>query len=169
MKNFLKIFKNVMSAGKRGMTMAELLIVVMIISVITLVSLPALSKRRGQNDLTNTTQQIVSILREARTRSVSQASSTSWGVRLGNPTTTSPFYALFFSQSYGSTTTIGYYKMPPTLAYSTSSIASGSNLDITFSQLSGNALASTSVNVYIIGNQSISSTINVASSGAVSF
>jgi len=152
------------------MTIAELLIVVAIISVITLISLPTLFKRRSQNDLINTTEQIASLLREARARSVSQSSSTNWGVRLGNPTTTSPFYALFYSQNYGSTTTIGYYRMPPTLVYATSNIPSGSYVDITFSQISGQASASTSVTMYVAkGNLPSSSTISVASSGAVSF
>ena len=166
MKKFLHYF----TSGRQGMTMVEILTVVAIIGIITLVSLPILFKKKGQNDLINTTEQIVSILREARTRSVSQSSGTSWGVRLGNPTTTSPFYALFFSQNYGSTTTIGYYRMPPTLTYSSSSISPGSYVDITFSQISGDASASTSVTIYVAGGSPLSSsTISVASSGAVNF
>ncbi len=175
MKKFLYSNKKAMprpayrqAGGRQGMTIVELLIVIAIISIITLISLPTLFKRRSQNDLINTTEQIVSILREARTRSVSQSSSTNWGVRLGNPTTTSPFYALY-ARDYGSTTTIGYYKLPPTLVYATSNIPSGSYLDITFSQISGDASASTSVTIYVGGNSLNSSTISVASSGAVSF
>lgn len=157
-------------SNKKGTTLVELLIVVAIISVISIVSLLSLLGRSVQTDLNNVTEQMASLLREARSRSVSQASSTSWGVHFDNSTTTAPFYTLFFSQTYSSSTTIGYYKLPSGIAYATSSISSGSSVDITFAQLSGQASSSASVKIYIsskgIAN---SSTISVASSGAVSF
>jgi len=157
------------SNGK-GATLIELLIVISIIAVVSMVSLLNLLGRSAQTDLNNATEQIASLLREARSRSVSQASSTSWGVHFGNSTTTAPFYTLFYSQAYSTSTTIGYYKLPSGLAYATSSIPSGSSVDVTFAQLSGQASASTSVKIYITGKgSSNSSTISVASSGAVSF
>lgn len=157
-------------SGNKGTTLVELLIVIAIVAVISAVGLLNLLGRNAQTDLNNTTEQMASLLREARNRSVAQASSTSWGVRFSNPTTTTPFYALFFSQTYSSSTTLGYYRLPYDLAYSTATVPSGSSTDITFSQLSGQATASTSINIYATKSGiSNSSTINIASSGAISF
>jgi len=156
--------------NEKGTTLIELLIVVSIIAVISMVSLLSLLGRSAQTDLSNVTEQMASLLREARAHSVSQASSTSWGVHFDNSTTTAPFYTLFYSQTYSTSTTIGYYKLPSGLAYATSSISSGSSVDVTFAQLSGRASSSASIKIYITGKgSSNSSTISVASSGAISF
>lgn len=157
------------SVRRKGFTLVELMIVAVFVVIIGLISLTGLLGRSGKADLENTTEQIASLLREARARSVSQTSSTIWGVHFGNSSATSPFFALF-SQSYGASTTIGYYRLPTSLIYGTSTIPIDSSLDITFSQISGQASASTSITVYSAGRGiSLSSTINVASSGAVSF
>ncbi len=154
----------------KGTTLIELLIVISVIAVISVAALLNLLGRSAQTDLNNVTEQMASLLREARSRSVSQASSTSWGVHFDNSTTTAPFYTLFYSQTYSASTTIGYYRLPSGLAYATSSITSGSSVDVTFTQLSGQASASTSIKIYVSGKgTSNSSTISVASSGAVSF
>lgn len=154
-------------SGNKGTTLTELLVVIAIIALIGVISLLNLFGRRGQVDLANTTQQIATLLREARVRSVSQSSSTSWGVHFGN--TAEPFYALFYSNTYAPTTTIGYYRLPRTLAYDSSTISYGSSLEITFSQISGLASASTSLTLFSTKGNSSSTTIHVASSGAVSF
>ncbi|MEK7547139.1 MAG: fibronectin type III domain-containing protein [Patescibacteria group bacterium] len=157
------------ATGKKGMTVIELVMVIGIIGVVSLLTTTSLVGKRGQTDLTNTAQQITSLLREARARSVSQTSSTSWGVHFENSTTT-PFYALFYSSNYGSSTVIGHYKLPQTVAYDSSSISPGSSTNITFSQISGNASASTSVRIYLVKSGVFDSfTIGVASSGAVSY
>lgn len=160
----------ILYSNNKGATLVELLIVISVIAIISVVALLNLLGRSAQTDLNNVTEQMASLLREARSRSVSQASSTSWGVHFGNSTATTPFYALFYSQTYGTSTTIGYYRLPSGLDYATSSIPSGSSVDVTFTQLSGQASASTSIKIYVSGKgTSNSSTINVASSGAVSF
>ncbi len=154
---------------RKGTTLVELLIAVALIAVIGFFAFLNLFTARGQNDLQNTTRSIAALLREARSRSVSQTSSSAWGVHLENSTTSAPFYALFFSQNYGPTSTLGYYRLPPSVGYVTSSIAAGSSREITFSQLSGLASASTSVTIYLINTPGSSSTVTVASSGAVSY
>lgn len=154
--------------GKSGTTLFELMIVMAIIAAISLIGFLSLFGRKGATDLTNTTAQMASLLREARSRSVSQASSTSWGVHFDNTTSSSPFFSLFYG-TYSANTRIGYYRLPSTLVYATSSIPSGSFAEVTFSQISGLASASTSVTVLLIGGSFNSSTLNVASSGAVSF
>lgn len=149
-----------------GSTLVELIIVMAVIAVISTFGFFSLFGRKGQTELANTTQQMVSLLRDARNRSVLQASSTSWGVHFDN--TATPFYALFYSQNYSTSTVAGYYKLQPSLSYVASSIPAGSSKDIVFSQLSGQASVSTSISIYLT-NSITSSTINVALSGTVSF
>ena len=124
--------------------MFELLIVLGFVVILSIVVLPSLYGRRSRIDLDNTTRQIVALLREAQSRSMAQASSTSWGVRFENSTTTTPFYALF-ATSYATGTRIGYYRLPPSIRYATSSVAEGGFLDITFAQITGLPSTSTSI------------------------
>ena len=158
-----------MPSQKKGTTLIELLIVIGIIGVLASVTFLSLFGTRRQNDLKGTSQAIAALLREARSRSVAQSSSTSWGVHFENSTVTSPFYALFFSATYAPTTTIGYYRLPSSVGYASSNIPSGSFKEVTFSQLDGLASASTSVSLYLLTSPTNSSTINIASSGAVSY
>lgn len=146
----------------------ELLVVIGIIGVFASVAFLSLFGTRRQNDLNETSQKMAALLREARSRAVAQTFNAGWGVHFENGTATSPFYALF-SATYSSTTTAGYYRLPPRVGYASSSIAPGSFKEITFSQLNGLASASTSVNVYLLDNPAVSSSVNVASSGAVSY
>jgi prepilin-type N-terminal cleavage/methylation domain-containing protein len=154
---------------KRGTTLIEMLIVVAIIASFALIGTISLFGRKNQGELNNATQGMASLLREARSRSTAQTSSTAWGVHFENSTTTVPFYALFSSSTYSTSVIESYYRLPTGVAYVTSSIASGSSTNITFAQLSGLASASTSVSIYLSTNAGMSSTISVASSGAVSY
>ena len=155
-------------SDRRAFTVVELLIVIAIVAVIMLISLPYLFGRRNTGDLKNTAAQIATLLRQAQSASMAQKQGMSWGVHFQNSTTTMPFYALF-SSAYGASSTVGYYPLPGTVAYDTSTLAAGSSLDVIFSQVSGLASASTSIGLYLTSDPSIRSVISVASSGAVSF
>jgi hypothetical protein len=128
--------------------------------------------RRSTADLTSTTSQIGAILREAESRSMAQTQGAAWGVHFGNPTNTAPFYALFYT-AYSSSTTAAYYRLPTTVGYVASSVPQGGSLDVLFSQITGSASVSTTINIYILNPQknllSTSSLISVASSGAISY
>lgn len=153
---------------KQGFSLIEIVIVSAIIGVLAVVSITNLFSRRGPEELNSTTKKIVSLLREAQNRSISQASSTGWGVHFENSTSTTPFYALFAS-SYTSNTIVGYYSLPPSIRYSTSSIAQGNSLDISFTQITGLPSNSASIVLELLtgNNVSASSTIVVESSGVI--
>ena len=153
---------------RQAFTLIELLVVMGIIVAIALVALPNLLGRRNTGDLTNTATQIAALLRQAQSASMAQEQGVSWGVHFQNATATAPFYALFTSV-YSTTSTTGYYRLPNTVGYLTSTLSSGSSLDITFSQILGAASASTSMGLYLLGQPSSQAIISVASSGVVSF
>ena len=154
---------------KRGFTLIELIVVMGILIAVAAVTVLNLSGRRSGTVLTTTTQQIVTLLRQAQSDSLAQEGDAVWGVHFANPAGSTPFYALF-SGSYGSGTAGGYYSLPSTVTYGTSTVPSGGTLDITFSPISGAASASTSIRLYMANNTAnLSSTISVASTGAVSY
>ena len=80
-----------------------------------------------------------------------------------------PFYALF-TGSYAASTTISYYALPSTVAYQTSTLAVGATLDVIFSPIIGASSVSTSIGFYMPKQSTaFSSTISIASSGAVNY
>jgi hypothetical protein len=90
-------------------------------------------------------------------------------VHFANTTATPPFYALF-NGSYTASTTTGYYALPSTVAYQTSTLAAGATLDVIFSPITGASSVSTSIGFYMPKeNTAFSSTISIASSGAISY
>jgi prepilin-type N-terminal cleavage/methylation domain-containing protein len=161
---------------RKGFTLVELLVVAVIMMIIGATVVVNLFGRRTDADLTAATQQAATLLREAQSDALAQengatqgSSSVAWGVRFSNATATAPFYALF-SGSYSATTTVGYYSLPSTVSYRTSTLASGATLDIIFSPITGAASASTSIGFYMPKESAaFSSTISIASSGEISY
>jgi prepilin-type N-terminal cleavage/methylation domain-containing protein len=154
---------------RNAFTILELLVVIAVITVVSIISFMLFSGRHSSTDLTSTEQQMVAVIRDAQNRSVTQYQGVSWGVYFSNVTGTPPFYALFFS-SYAPTTTVARYPLASSVAYVTSTLTVGSTLTITFNGISGAASASTSIGLHSLSQPSLpSSTIYIASSGAVSF
>lgn len=148
--------------------MFEIILVIGLTVVFSAVVMLNLVRHKSTSELDATAKQIVAVLREARSRSVSQSESAGWGVHFENSTSTAPFYALFRS-TYSTENRVGYYRLPSGVGYATSSIAAGAAKEITFTQISGAANASTSLQLLLLNDPSVSSTIYVASSGAVRF
>jgi len=161
---------------RKGFTLIELLVVVGIIIAFSAIVFAVLASRRSTADLTATSEQIATLLRQAQSDSIAQENSAtqggtiSWGVHFSNPTPPAvPFYALF-TGSYGVTTTVGYYTLPSTVAYQTSTLASGATLDVIFSPITGSPSASTTIRLYMPKeNTAFSSTISIASSGVIKY
>jgi type II secretory pathway pseudopilin PulG len=153
-----------------GFTLVELLVIISLVIAISVVVLPNLLGNRNVRDLTNTASQIAALLRQAQNDSMVQTGGMSWGVHFQNATTTAPFYALFSSTSsaYSASGTTGYYRLPNTVVYLTSTIPAGTSVDIVFSQISGLSSVSTSIGLYLLNQPSSMKIISIASSGAVS-
>ena len=155
---------------RRGFTAIELLLVVAMILILGIVSFSTLSGRKGKTDLLGERDQMVGLLRQAQSYSVSQSSSTLWGVHFDN-TGAKPFFALYHT-AYSTSTTIGYYGLPSSLAYVATSVPAGRYVEISFQQLSGLLVSNSSSSVAIYAPSALgigSSTISVSSAGSVSF
>ncbi len=154
---------------RKGFTLIELIVVIAIMAIIATVAGLNLTGSRDKTDLTSTTQQIGTLLRQAQSDAMSEKQGTAWGVHFDN-TTSTPYFALYASAVY-STSSIngGYYPLPRTVAYATATVPQGSAVNITFSAVTGAASAPASISLYVIGDPSISSTISISSAGAVNY
>ena len=155
---------------KKGFTLVELIVVIALIIASGAVVFANLAGKRSTTDLTAATQQIGVLLRQAQSDAVEQESDVAWGVHFANPTGTAPFYALF-TTSYSAGTVVGTpYLLPTTVAYTTSTLAPGATLDVIFSPISGAPSTSTSIGLYMPGqNAAFSSAISISPSGEVSY
>jgi type II secretory pathway pseudopilin PulG len=147
-------------------SLIEMILVLALVGIVTGLLFINLAGRRSENDLRNTAAHVAALLREAQSRSVVQASSTSWGVHFENATTTAPFYALFHT-AYSTSTRFNYFRLPQSVDYITSTLPDGAAKEIIFSEFTGTASAATSVRIYLINQPARSSTITVDASGAV--
>jgi type II secretory pathway pseudopilin PulG len=158
-----------MKRSTSGFTLIELIVTLGVFIVISGIVLVNITGQRTQTDINDVTEQIGATLRQAQSDSMAQENGVSWGVHFENSTGTSPFYALFYS-SYSSSTIVGHYPLPASVAYNTSTFASGAMLDVIFSQVTGVSSVSTSIMLYMPKESAaLSSTISIASSGAISY
>ncbi|MEK7507861.1 MAG: prepilin-type N-terminal cleavage/methylation domain-containing protein, partial [Patescibacteria group bacterium] len=155
---------------RRGFSLIEFAIVIVLIIIVSGVSLINLLGSRNRANLDSSARKISAMLREAQSRSAVQESGSAWGVHFENSTNTAPFYALFYN-SYGASTAVERYPLPNLVSYATSSISQGSFLEITFAQISGFPSASTSVILVLkIGGTTVtSSVVRVSSSGLIGY
>jgi prepilin-type N-terminal cleavage/methylation domain-containing protein len=153
---------------RAGFTLFELLIVIVVGAVVSLVAIASLSNQRSRTDLDLTAKKMSAALRDAASRSIAQERGTSWGVRFENASGSRPFFAVFWG-SY-STTTIAYRDaLSPHVTYLTSTIPSGSAVTVTFSQLTGEASASTTIGLVLVARSDMRATLSIASSGAIAY
>lgn len=156
-------------SAKRGFTLVELVITIALFAIIAVVGGVSLFGTQRKSTLTGTVQQIAALLREAQSDAMAGEQGTAWGVHFENATATAPFYSLFASSTYSPQAIVGgYYRLPASVGYATSSLPAGAAVNITFSPITGTASASTSITLYSLGSAAFSSTISIASSGAVS-
>jgi prepilin-type N-terminal cleavage/methylation domain-containing protein len=157
------------NAHRRGFTLIEVIIVLAIVVVVGLFIVFNLFGGDKQEDLNSTVSQIVASLRQAQSQAMAQSQNAVWGVHFMNATSTGSYYALFSGSSYASGTVQGRYPLPPTVGYVTSTLSSGSFLDITFSGITGAPSASTSIGLYLIPYPTIQEYIYVNGIGQVSY
>jgi len=155
--------------SRRGFTLVELLVSIGIIVILAGVSFLALQRNRSTSELKAAMQQMVTVIRGAQSRAVSQASSTTWGVYFANATATRPFFALFSSTTYTTATQVGTYPLPPSVTYVVSTLASGATTSVIFSVGTGQANAAKTISLVLKNNPAVSSTLTIATSGLITY
>ena len=151
---------------RAGFSLFELLIGLGMVAILATVSVAYLVGYRNQSDLDSTAKRIVSTLRDAQNRSITQASLSTWGVHFDNASGSRPFWALF-SGSYNSSSVFASYPLPPSVGFASATVPAAGFKELVFTQITGASSASTSIGIYLIALPSASATLVIASSGAV--
>jgi prepilin-type N-terminal cleavage/methylation domain-containing protein len=157
-----------MDKRTKGFTLLEMMIVFGIIAVLGLVAGLNLFGTKGGATLTDTTQSIATVLRQAQSDSMAQENSSQWGVHFDNTTSTSPFYALFYSSNgtYASSVISSRYLLPAGICFTTSSVPAGSSTDVVFSSLSGAPNSSGTIGLeFVTGGGCASATTSATAAG----
>ncbi|MBU6500669.1 MAG: hypothetical protein KGJ89_03600 [Patescibacteria group bacterium] len=152
----------------RGFTVLEILIVAAVSVVITVVVAASLLGQKNTTAINNAVREAATTLREAQSRSISQEGGVVWGVHFDNNSST-PFFALF--QGSYPAGVVGSYGLPSNVQFSSSSIASGGSLEITFAKGSGAPSTSTSLSMNLTSGGTVTTPANISrtSSGKIFF
>lgn len=157
----------IISNSSPGFTLIEILIVVTIVAIAAVVGIMNLSSYRTYSDLNHASQEIVTFLRDAQSRSVSQESGSRWGVHFENPASGSGFYEMFTGTGYSTTTVVAKAILPSSVKFDIP--ASGSSSTVIFSPVTGLPNASTTIKISTVSNAAVSSTVTINSNGQIQY
>lgn len=156
MKSFFKKTK------KSGFTLIEVLVVMVIVGVIAGLILGSLSKYRFEQTLRVEALSIVSIINDARYKTLASLNSSQYGIHINNNSVVS-----FSGSSYNQNNQSNFvHTLPDGLEIVNISISGGS--DIIFERLNGKTTNVGSFKLVVKNNNSKSRTINISATGLVS-
>jgi type IV fimbrial biogenesis protein FimT len=145
----------------RGLSVVELIMVVAVVAILVAIVVPSFVSLRKNQALQNSTNSVVSLLQEARTKTLASYNNTFYSVYLGTNEIT-----MFTGGTYSSsdsTNKVVSYESPVTLQ---SNSLNGGGSQISFDRLKGTTSQYGTIVVGISGGSS--KTITVSDSGIVS-
>lgn len=151
-----------------GFTLIELLIVITITVILASAGAINLISNRQEKDIDFTSQEIITVLRNAQDNSIAQEGGNRWGIYFNNPAGDSnDFYELFKGVSYTSSTIASKITLRSNIQFNTPT--SGSSSTIIFVPITGLPNASTTIKISLIGKPTSSSTIIVNTNGEIQY
>lgn len=148
-------------SSQRGISAIEILIVIFVLGIIIATTVPALVSFRKNQSIQNTTNSIVSLLQEARTKTLASYNNTFYSVYFDTNSA-----VLFTGGTYSAVDTsnkVVPYETPVTLQSVT---VAGGGSKVSFDRLKGTTSQSGTI---VVGTaDGVSKTITVSSSGVVS-
>jgi prepilin-type N-terminal cleavage/methylation domain-containing protein len=151
----------------RGFTLIELLITIAITMAAATLGIMNLVSHRQERDLSLTTQEIATVIRNAQDRSIAQEEGSRWGVYFGNPSSGGDFYELFKGTSYAAGTIVSKSVLRSNIQFDIP--ASNSSSTVIFSPITGLPNASTTVKISSVGVPTSSSTIIINTNGEIRY
>ncbi len=150
-----------------GFTLIELIIVVSITALLFSMGFLKLLDYRQRQALNLTKQSIVAVLRNAQDRSISQESGVRWGVHFENPTgVANDFYELFSGASYNPSNVVSKNNLDPEIQFNDP--VAGVPKNVIFSPMTG-ASTLTYINISLVSDTSVSSTIIINTNGQIQY
>ncbi|MFC1721999.1 Tfp pilus assembly protein FimT/FimU [Patescibacteria group bacterium] len=151
---------------QRGFTLIELLVVIAVIAILSLVVIVNYANYRQSSQLDITTQQIISTLRDAQSRSVAAKDAESYGVYFQVNAGADDEYVLFQGDSYAGGTTLTTFAVPSILGLSTVDFAGSTGNEVVFDELTGTTSNYGHVTVTLTGT-STEKDVSVSSEGRI--
>jgi len=148
-----------------GFTLIELLITLAILTTVAVIGGVNLFSYYNRQNLTSAVDEIIVLLRQAQSSSVSQESGDQWGVHFSNEVATEGFIQLFRGSSFASGTLVNSRVLPSGVEFTNP--VSGTSTDVIFSKITGYPNASASIAVALT-NLDASSTVVISIIGRVS-
>lgn len=121
---------------KKGFTLIEVIIVLVILSILMLASVPVITGYQREVEVQNVAETIVSKLRYAQSKSIVGEGTDTWGLHFDTTDPDQNFVALFHGTSYGAGTDIEPFYLINGARLSNLALQGGGN-DIFFQRLSG--------------------------------
>lgn len=137
---------------RRGFSLIEIMLAVGITAVIVIGAFLAISGRQSNTELQATASEMVSALRTAQQNALTAVSSTAWGVRFDNTTSSAPRFVVFAAPSYTPSAEVTAYPMSKKVQFDPSTIASGTASNVIFGLKTGTT-ASTTIMIRAVGTQ----------------
>lgn len=151
----------------KGFTLIELLVVIAITVALATISAVNFAGYRNKQDLDLTGREIISVLRNAQNRSISQESGSRFGVHFNNTDQNNGYYTLFNGTSSASGILIAKKSLRNSVKFISPS--SGASVDVVFNPVSGLPGASSTIIIALKVNVLSSSTININVNGQIQY
>lgn len=151
----------------KGISLIEVLIVMVIIVLIAMFIVPKFLDYYYQDQVRGDSLKIAATLRAARDKSRMQEDNQSWGVYFVNSSSGTDYFILYKGAPYsGSSVNVQRVNLNPNVQFSTP--PSSSTLDVSFNKMTGLPASTASIIISLINNPT-SATISVLGSGEVQY
>lgn len=152
---------------QKGFTLAELIISIAIITVISAIGFANLGGRRDKQEVNLEAEKIVAYLREARERSIAGQDNSSWGIYFVNVANGNDYYNLFKGLSFSSDTIVETHFLSPKVQLLIPPV--NSTTDVIFNKELGNINTPKSITIQSVISPEFSSTIEINTLGQINY
>jgi prepilin-type N-terminal cleavage/methylation domain-containing protein len=148
----------------KGISLIEILVVISILAIIVAIVVPNFSKFHNQQALLNTTEDVISLLNEARNNTISSKDSNTYGIHFETSKAT-----LFAGTTYviNSSNKQIIFDKAVSIPLSGGIILNGGGSDVVFDRLTGETTKYGTVIVRLISDASSQKTINISKLGVI--
>ncbi len=146
---------------KNGFTLIELLVSISIVILIGSIGLVSFVNSRNVRNLSNSGQEVISIMRLAQTKTLAGEDNSTWGVKLE-----ASRYVLFRGSSYAGASYTEIFNLPTNIEIASITLAGGSQ-EIVFSRLNGKTSQTGNFDLRVIGTGGAVFSVTVDGSGKI--
>jgi prepilin-type N-terminal cleavage/methylation domain-containing protein len=145
-----------------GFTLVELLIVVAIVAIVAGITFASFNKMRTQQALLGASEQVTTLLNQARAKTLAAEDASRWGVKLASTTVT-----LFKGSTYSSSAATNVVVSLTGVTIFASSLGGGAT-QIVFDRLTGKTANYGTITISAIADPTLTKVITIRSTGVAS-